>query len=253
MFAKGAILNRSPARLSPFTRSWHKVMRMKIYLDSAIVSSWRPLAGCPPIQGATTNPSLMYQAGLAVNLPTYLKLVHSAGEAQLAELMLQMPSGDPSQALHWLDALRPAAERAEVALTIKLPCHPEWLTCIRALKQEGQPVLLTALSNTVQLLWAQALQVDFVAPYVSRLQADGRDVWALIEACVLAQDDFDEPGPALLAASVKSPDVLAKLMGMGAAAVTLTPASLAAWSQDPLTQAAMDQFDQDVVASKRFN
>lgn len=226
---------------------------MKIYLDSAVASSWRPMPGCPPIQGVTTNPSLIFQAGLAVNLPSYLNLVRAAADHRMPELMLQLPSSDPSQALHWLDALHLAAERGGVALTFKLPCHPDWLPCIQALKNENQTVLLTALSNPVQLLWAQSLNVDFVAPYVGRLQAQGRDVWALVQACVAAQDDVDAPGPLLLAASIKSPDVMSKLMALGAAAVTLPPASLAAWSQDPMTQDAMDQFDQDTVSSKRFN
>jgi hypothetical protein len=56
-------------------------------------------------------------------------------------------------------------------------------------------------------------------------------------------------GPALLAASVKSPDVLARLMACGAAAVTLPPASLLAWAGDALTDAAIAQFDRDTAAS----
>jgi transaldolase len=86
-----------------------------------------------------------------------------------------------------------------------------------------------------------------VAPYVGRLVNDGRNVWALMQACVSQQGD----GPQLLAASIKSPDVLAQLMGLGAAAVTLPPASLLAWSTDALTQAAIQQFDRDVQASLR--
>jgi transaldolase len=231
---------------------------VKIYVDSAVVASWKQLPGCPPIQGATTNPSLVFQAGLAVNLPTYVKLVHAAGEHGLPELMLQFPSSDPSQALHWLDALRTAAARHnKLRLVVKLPCHVDWAACIRAIKQEGQALLLTAVASPVQLLWAQSMQADFVAPYVGRLQADGRDVWALIQACIAAQNGAGQgkpalPGPALLAASIKTPDVLARLIALGAAAVTLPPASLAAWSSDALTQAALDQFDQDTASSQRF-
>ena len=116
-----------------------------------------------------------------------------------------------------------------------------------------QPFLLTALSSPVQLLWAQELGAAYVAPYIGRLAADGRDVWALMEACVAVQNSPGRPGPQLLAASIKSPDVLARLIALGAGAVTLPPASLAAWSQDPLTQIAIDQFDRDTVASKRLN
>jgi transaldolase len=135
-----------------------------------------------------------------------------------------------------------------VALTIKLPCHPDWLPCIQAVQQSGQAVLLTGLSNPVQLLWAQSLKVQYVAPYVGRLVADGRDVWPLMQACVAVQAD----GPALLAASIKSPDVLSRLMACGAAAVTLPPASLAAWAGDALTDTAMAQFDRDVAASLKL-
>lgn len=218
---------------------------MNIYLDSAVISSWSLPAGCPAIQGVTTNPTLVYQAGLPVTLATYLNLIKAAGDHVLPELMLQLPYNDAAQALKWLEPLRAAADQAKVRLTIKLPCHPDWLACIRAVQQAGQAVLLTGLSNPVQLLWAQSLNVAFVAPYVGRLATDGRDVWALMDACVAVQAN----GPALLAASIKSADVLARLIGCGAAAVTLPPASLVAWSGDALTQNAITQFDRDIASS----
>jgi transaldolase len=133
-----------------------------------------------------------------------------------------------------------------VGLTLKLPCHADWLPCIWALQPTGQTLLLTGLSNPVQLLWAQSLRVAHVAPYVGRLVADGRDAWSLLEACVAVQQ---QGGPALLAASIKSPEVLARLIASGTAAVTLPPASLRAWAGDVLTDAAMAQFDRDTAAS----
>jgi transaldolase len=222
---------------------------VKIYIDAAQVSAWTLPAACPPIVGATTNPSLVYQAGLPVSLPSYLYLLRAASDHGFAELMLQLPSPDPAQAMRWLDTLRACANQSRVQLTLKLPCHPDWLQCIHAVSQAGQSFLLTGLSNPVQLLWAQSLKAAYVAPYVGRLAADGRDVWALIDACVAVQNDASG-GPALLAASIKSPDMLARLMGCGAAAVTLPPASLMAWARDPLTELAIAQFNDDTAASQ---
>ncbi len=224
---------------------------MKIYLDSALASAWKLPAGCPAIQGVTTNPSLIYQAGLPVNLATYLQLIQAAADHGMAELMLQLPANDAHLALQWLDQLRPAAENANLRLTIKLPCHPDWLPTITAVQAKGQAVLLTGLSNPVQLLWAKSLKVAFVAPYLGRLIADGRDVWPFMHACVVVQNELygQKNGPALLAASIKSPEVLTKLIACGAAAATLPPASLAAWSRDALTDAAMAQFEIDTQAS----
>jgi transaldolase len=220
---------------------------LKIYLDSAQVSTWTLPAGCPSVQGVTTNPSLVFQAGLPVTLATYERLIQAAADHGMAELMLQLPSNDTVQALQWLERLRVVAGRLHVRLTIKLPCHPDWLPCIQAMQQAEQAILLTGLSNPVQLLWAQSLKAAYVAPYVGRLAADGRDVWALMDACVAVQANN---GPALLAASIKSPDVLAKLIACGAAAVTLPPASLVAWSGDALTETAMAQFDRDIASSQ---
>jgi transaldolase len=227
----------------------HRGSCLKIYIDSAQVSAWTLPAACPKLVGATTNPTLVHQAGLPVNLATYLYLLKAAADHGFAELMVQLPSSDVATALQWQDSLRAQADKNQVRLTIKLPCHADWLPCIAALTQAGQALLLTGLSNPVQLLWAQSLKVAYVAPYVGRLVADGRDVWALMDACVAVQNDT-LGGPALLAASIKSPDVLARLIGCGAAAVTLPPASLTAWASDALTDTAIAQFNRDIAASQ---
>ena len=218
---------------------------MKVFLDSAVASSWALPAGCPSIQGVTTNPTLVLQAGLPITLPTYTDLLQAVADAGLPELMLQLPRPDAAEALQWLEPLQRKALDVGVALTIKLPCHPDWLACIQAVKSQHQAILLTGLSNPVQLLWAKSCGAQYVAPYIGRLSADGRDVWPLMQACVAMQTG----GPALLAASIKSPEVLTRLIACGAAAVTLPPASLVAWSGDALTEAAMAQFERDVQAS----
>jgi len=220
---------------------------MKFFLDSADARQWTLPAGCPPVQGVTTNPTLVMQAGLPVSLPGYLKLVAQAGEARLPELMLQLPRADVGEAAQWLEVLLPAAEQARVRLTIKLPCHPDWHPVLREVQAWGVATLLTGLSNPVQLLWARAHGANYVAPYVGRLQADGRDVWSLMEACVAVQAD----GLQLLAASIKSADVLSRLIAVGAHAVTVRPDFAASLATDALTLAAMAQFDQDVQTSQQ--
>ncbi|MCZ4316462.1 hypothetical protein O4H66_23925 [Comamonadaceae bacterium G21597-S1] len=221
---------------------------MKIYLDSARADSWALPDGCPSIAGVTTNPSLVHQAGLPVTLQTYERLVQAVADRGIAELMLQLPTADADEGLRWQARLHALAQQRQVTLTIKLPCRPDWLPAIGAMRHAGQPVLLTGLSNPVQLLWARSLQASYVAPYVGRLASDGRDVWSLMQACVAVQD---RGGPALLAASIKSPDVLAQLIACGAGAVTLPPESLVAWSGDTLTDKAIAQFAHDTAQSLR--
>ena len=133
---------------------------MKVFLDSAVAASWALPAGCPKAQGVTTNPTLVLQAGLPVTLATYTGLLQAVADVGLAELMLQLPRPDVSEALQWQTSLQRTAADAGVTLTIKLPCRPDWLDCIRAVQAQNQAVLLTGLSNPVQLLWAQGLKAN---------------------------------------------------------------------------------------------
>jgi len=219
---------------------------MKLYIDSAAHGDWKLPPGCPPVQGVTTNPTLVLRAGLPVSLAAYRRLVAQAGECGLPELMLQLPQPDIGQGMAWLDALQADAERASVHLTVKLPCHPDWEALMDAVRARGLPVLLTGVANPVQLMWAVHKGAAYVAPYLGRLQAGGRDVWALVGACVAVQAQ----GTALLAASVKSADVLAQLIAAGAAAATVQPGLIASLATDSITADAMRQFDADVLASQ---
>lgn len=219
---------------------------MKLFLDTADAGQWRLPAGCPTVAGVTTNPSLVYQAGLAVSLDTYLRLIDQAAEQRITALMLQLPRPDVSEALMWTQRLLSAGQARSVALTMKLPCHPDWSEILRRVQSTGVTTLLTGVSNPMQLLWARDCEATYIAPYIGRLQADGREVWTFIEACVKQQLDG---GPRVLAASIKSSDVLSRLIALGAHAVTVRPEFAADLATDPLTQAAIAQFDADIAAS----
>ena len=221
---------------------------MKLYLDSADTATWTQTPGMPTVCGVTTNPSLVYQARLPVSVETYGQLVRRAGVLGMKELMVHMPRADVGEIHQTLNTLLPAAALAKVQLTIKLPCHPDWRDAVRAVQEHGAPVLLTGLSNVMQLMWAVEQGVNWVAPYVGRLEDDGRDVWSLIHACVNAQ----RHGTQLLAASVRSADMLARLMAAGAAAVTVRPEYAQQWTIDRLTTGAMAQFDSDIEASEKL-
>ncbi len=219
---------------------------MKLFVDSADASTWRLPAGCPAVVGATTNPTLVHQAGLSVSLATYQRLIERCAQQHLGQLMLQLPSSDATQAQNWAQTLATKAEQAGIELTLKLPCHPDWLPALKVAQALGLPTLLTGVANPVQLMWAAEHGASYVAPYIGRLQADGRDVWPFMEACVAVQRSG---GPRLLAASIKSSEVLSRLIGLGGYAVTLRPEFVAGLALDPLTNTAMTQFDADTRQS----
>jgi transaldolase len=179
-----------------------------------------------------------------LTLDSYHGLVLKAQSIALPELMLQLPSSNPSQGLAWAKAL--SADAGDVALTFKLPCHPDWQSCHAALKRNGYATLLTGVSNPMQLLWAREQGADWVAPYLSRMDADGRSAQHFIEACCAVQYD---QGPKLMAASVKTAQMFSALIAAGAQAVTLKHEFAASLAQDTMTNNAIAQFDRDIAAS----
>jgi transaldolase len=217
---------------------------MQLYLDTAHPADWTLPAGCAPVAGVTTNPTLIHAAGLPLTLATYAGLIAQAKVKRIPALMLQLPSPDAAQGAAWAQQLSAAAQG--VALTFKLPCHPSYQACHTALKRGGFATLLTGVSNPMQLLWAQAQGADWVAPYLSRMQADGRTVQPFIEACCAVQYDG---GPKLMAASVKTVELFASLIAAGAAAMTVKPEFAASLALDTMTHVAMAQFDADAAAS----
>lgn len=214
---------------------------MRIYLDTADPRQWRLPAGAPSILGATTNPTLLCQAGWPVTLDTGRRLLREAGRQGLRELMLQLPRPNMAEAQDWLDELVLAAAQAGVGLTIKLPCHPDWEPVIREVHDRDLPVLLTGLANPMQLLWARSQGAHYVAPYLGRLEDAGRDVWSLVDACLAMQEE----GLLLLAASIRSAAVLGRLIAGGCHAATLRPELAASWVTDPLTDQAIAGFAAD--------
>ncbi len=218
---------------------------MNIFLDTAHTQEWGNIPGCAPIQGVTTNPTLVIQAGMRVTLASYKTFIDMAQQKAIPELMLQLPSPLPNDALVWAEQLSQHASR--VTLTFKLPCHPEWQAAHTALRSAGFATLLTGVSNSVQLLWARSQDATYVAPYLSRLATAGRDVEGFISAAIAVQRSG---GPKLMAASVKTEGLFALLLAQGAAACTVKPAFLNQLSHDDVTDQAVAQFSKDCALSE---
>jgi transaldolase len=218
---------------------------MRIYLDTADPTLWALPEGCPPLFGVTTNPTLIHRAGFPVSLETYRYLIHQAGLRRIPELMLQAPRPDPEEISAWLEALLPAAAISRTRLVIKVPCHPEWSPVIHRLRQLEIPILLTGLSNPIQLLWARSMGADYVAPYLGRIEATGQNPWPLVEACVRLQ----ESGVKLVAASIRSTETLTRLLALGSYSATLQPGFIRERILDEVTLAAIDQFNDDIARS----
>lgn len=208
----------------------------RLYLDSADTDHWAQAVAAGWTRRVTCNPLLIAAAGRAVTLPTAAALVASAIEIGLQELHLQAWPDDAGQ---WEPAATALAE-LDPRVVVKLPAIDAALRAVPVLKGAGARVLVTAVANPLQGLWAAERGADFVAPYIGRLAEGGRDPWSLLDALLALQR---QDGPRVLAASVRDLDTLTRLVGLGVGAVTLRHGLLAEAADDPATHEAVAQFE----------
>lgn len=247
---------------------------MRIYLDSAKTDEIVAAARLPWVAGVTTNPEILQKAGVNDFLPV-LEVAAATGRrdwklwVQLADAPYQGVL-DQAGRLEELLSARTGGLLAGPTLVFKLPPVPEVLLAGSTLIRQGKEVCITGTANAVQALSVCALPTvvefgdggletegppasrnpgspGFIAFYVGRVSDSGRDGK---DEVVKIGKLFSAYGirTRILAASIRSPEILGDLVGRLAAAgsgavdVTLPMEMLAGALDDPVTSAALARF-----------
>jgi fructose-6-phosphate aldolase 1 len=210
---------------------------MELYLDTADVAAVKRLSRILPLQGVTTNPSIVAKEGkplwevlpalrdaLGGNGKLFAQVMASDAEQMVAEalLMTQRVSG----------------------LVVKIPVTREGLAAIKKLKGMNIPTLGTAVYGAGQGLLSALAGAEYVAPYVNRLDAQGGDGIAMVKE-LQALLNLHAPHSKVLAASFRTPRQAMDCLLAGCQSITL-PVDVAEQLLDtPAVQAAIEKFDAD--------
>jgi transaldolase len=207
-----------------------------LYLDSANTQEWAQISQLGLSRRVTCNPLLIQAAGLPVTMATLEQLVQESVRLGLEELHLQ---AWPNEQGDWLPVAQAIANLGD-HIVVKLPAVAAAMVAAAQLKQKGYKILITAISNPVHALWASQIGADYVAPYVGRLQEAGVDTTALLNSMVIQQK---LGGPIVLAASIRSLEMLNQVIQTGVAAVTIQKKLIHEGLTDPQTSLAVQQFE----------
>ena len=205
-----------------------------LYLDSADLEAITPLAQLGVFRGVTTNPTILKQAGRGFN--DIETLDQAFCDLGLTERFYQAVGST-------MDDLLASAERIlnlGDQVWVKIPAVGEGLRAAAHLS--GQPILLTAIYHPTQALLAQHLGVDWIAPYVGRMDdlAGNGVAQTAIMARTLAGSTTR-----VLAASLRTPAVLGDLMAVGVSDFTVSPAIAHQVVNEPHAVHAWEVFEQD--------
>lgn len=211
---------------------------MKLLIDDADVAAIRRLCDTYPIDGVTTNPSILAAAGRAP-----FEVLHEIRDiiGPERDLHAQVVATDAAGMV--ADARRIVEELGDNTYP-KVPSTPEGFKAMRLLADEGIRSTATAIYTPMQGVLAAKAGAAFAAPYVNRIDNmgfDGVEVAREIEQAFLVQGLDCE----VLAASFKNSQQVLELLLGGVTVVTCSPAVIDGFVKNAAITAAVDVFNAD--------
>ncbi|SHF84013.1 fructose-6-phosphate aldolase [Vibrio gazogenes] len=210
---------------------------MEIYLDTADIDAIRHFQRILPIAGVTTNPTIVAASGKKIHeLLRQLREVLGESPRLFAQVLARQAETMVEEA-HYLRSI-------DENLVVKVPVTVEGLAAMNQLKQEGVPLLGTAVYSASQGLLAAAAGAQYIAPYVNRLDAlSGNGTETVITLNRLLQ--LHAPQTKILAASFKNCRQVIDCLIAGAQAVTVPVDVAGQLIASPATDSALNQFEKD--------
>jgi transaldolase len=210
---------------------------MKIFLDTSevdIISKH-----CEPglIDGVTTNPTLMMQAGRnTINVIKDISALFPDDSSISAEVVADTAEEMISQAKQYYSI--------SSNITIKVPCTEEGLKACKVLSAKNIPVNVTLIFSATQAILCAKAGAKYVSPFVGRCEDNGLSGIGLIES-IRTIYDRNNIDTQILAASIRTTEHVTNAFIAGTDIVTLPPSILKKMYKHDLTDQGIDQFDKD--------
>lgn len=212
---------------------------MKYLLDTANLEAIRHYQDIFPIDGVTSNPSIVKKEG-KIDFFKHMNEIRSVIGSDKT-LHIQVTALDTEGMLKDADRILSAVDKD---VYIKVPVTIEGIKAIKKLKEQGVNVTATAIYSKMQGFLAMEAGADYIAPYYNRMENMGLDPEDIITSFAEMIALYDYP-TTIVAASFKNAGQVDKAHIAGAQAATLDPSILSAALQQPYITKAVADFDAD--------
>lgn len=210
---------------------------MELYLDTADVAAVKRLARIYPLQGVTTNPSIVAKEGKSIweVLPALRDALGGNGKL-FAQVLSNDAEGMVAEAVKLTGRVS--------GLVVKVPVTGEGLAAMKTLKTMGIPTLGTAVYGSAQGLLSALAGAEYVAPYVNRVDAQGGDGIEMVNELQQLLT-LHAPNSKVLAASFKTPRQVLECLLAGNKAITIPIDIADLLISAPAVQAAVEKFEDE--------
>ena len=211
---------------------------MKLIIDDAHIEQIKELYEYYPIDGVTTNPTILAKSGR--NPYEVLHEIRNFIGAD-AELHVQVIARNADGMI--ADAHRIVKELGDNTY-VKIPSIQEGFKAMQILSKEGINITATAIYTPLQAFIAAKSGALYAAPYINRIDNMGYDG---VEIAQHIHDIFENNGfkTEVLAASFKNSQQLLELAEYGIGASTASPNVIFALVKNEAITSAINQFIDD--------
>ena len=211
---------------------------MELYIDDANVNEIRRLIDLYPIDGVTTNPSILSKTGKdPVEVLKEIREIIGPEAVIFAQAI-------PTDAEGMIRDAHAIVSLLGKNTVVKIPSIPEGFKAIRQLTQEGITTCGTVVYTPLQAYLAAKAGAAYVAPYINRIDNMGYDGTETVKKIqdILELHDFDTK---VLAASFKNSQQVLELCAYGIEAATCAPSVIDGFVKNAAIDGAVRDFLND--------
>ncbi len=208
---------------------------MKFFIDTAIVDEIKEAASWGIIDGVTTNPTKLAQAGR--------KLM------DVVEEICELVDGPISVEVVSLEAKKIIEEARQIAkihknIVVKVPLIEEGIKAVHVLSAEGIKTNVTLNFSASQALLAAKVGATYISPFVGRLDPIGQDGMEVVRQIHTIYKNYGFKTQIIVAAARHPKHVLDSAL-IGADITTMTIDIMKQLFGHPLTDIGLQMFLDD--------
>lgn len=213
-------------------------LKMKLLIDDANVEMIKKINEYYPVDGVTTNPSILAKSGKQPF--DVLKEIRDIIGAD-AQLHVQVVA---TSAEGMMEDAKRIVEVLGKNTYVKVPSVPEGFKAMKALKKEGYNITATAIYTPMQAYLAAKCGADYAAPYINRIDNMGYDGIAIAKKIhtIFKANGYNTE---LLAASFKNSQQVLDLCEYGVGASTVAADVIELFVKNAAIDSAIAGFTND--------
>ena len=216
---------------------------MRIFLDTAEIEQIKEAARLGVIDGVTTNPTLVAQAG-ATDYEATIKEISSIIPGPISTEVVVEGVGPMLEQARQMAAWAPN-------VVIKLPITAEGLEVTSTLAAENIKVNCTLCFSANQALLAGRAGAAYVSPFVGRLDDIGQVGMELVADIVEMYRNYEDIETQIIAASMRHPEHCQRAAQIGVDIATIPYKVLLQMIKHPLTESGIARFLADFKSVER--